>query len=116
VVAAHFGLSFYERRRQAGLLAALARTGPARSVVLGDFNDWLWRSSVQRALADLLPGCTRHKTFPAWLPIAPLDRIYCRPAAILARSWTDETARRASDHLPIIADLDMRCSAPTTNG
>jgi endonuclease/exonuclease/phosphatase family metal-dependent hydrolase len=34
-----------------------------------------------------------------------LDRIYCRPAPALLRSWTDPLARRASDHLPVIAEI-----------
>lgn len=107
VIAVHLGLSFHERRHQARLLAQMARSGPIRSIVLGDFNDWVWRGSVQRALADSMFKRTHHKTFPAWLPLLGLDRIYSRPAPLLIRSWTDPTARHGSDHLPVIADLRM---------
>jgi endonuclease/exonuclease/phosphatase family metal-dependent hydrolase len=105
VVAVHLGLSFRERRRQAELLVQIARRGPATSVVLGDFNDWIWRGSVQRYLATCMEARTHHKTFPAKLPLFALDRIYCRPALILLRSWTDREGRYASDHLPVIADI-----------
>lgn len=108
VVAAHLGLSFRERRHQAAFLARLAYAGPPRCVILGDFNDWVRHGSVQRALGRYLPARTHHKTFPAWLPLLAIDRVYCRPAAALLRSWTDPLARRASDHLPIVAELDMQ--------
>ena len=107
VVAAHLGLRFRERRHQAALLARLGRVGPPQSIMLGDFNDWVWRGSVQCALAVCMDERTHHKTFPAWLPALALDRIYCRPAGILVRSWTDPEARLSSDHLPVIADLSL---------
>lgn len=106
VAAAHLGLSFKERRHQADLLARVAQSGSTPGLILGDFNDWIWRGSVQRALALSMPERTHHRTFPAHMPIVALDRIYCRPAKMLLRSWTDREARRASDHLPVIADLD----------
>jgi endonuclease/exonuclease/phosphatase family metal-dependent hydrolase len=34
-----------------------------------------------------------------------LDRIYCRPGGALVASWTDRSARLASDHLPVLADI-----------
>jgi endonuclease/exonuclease/phosphatase family metal-dependent hydrolase len=73
--------------------------------MLGDFNDWPWRGVVRRTLADALPGRTRLKTYPSWLPMLMLDRIYCRPAEALLRSWTDHRGRRFSDHLPVIGDI-----------
>ena len=106
VVAAHLGLSFRERRHQAAILRKLAQSGPERSVLVGDFNDLIRHGSVQRALAEAMPGRTHHKTFPARLPLLALDRIYCRPSGLLLRSWTDPQARDASDHLPIIAELN----------
>jgi endonuclease/exonuclease/phosphatase family metal-dependent hydrolase len=107
IIATHLGLSFRERRHQARLLADVARGGPKRSIVLGDFNDWLWRGAVERSLSRALPDRTRHLTFPARRPIFDLDRVYARPAGTLLRSWTDPRARLASDHLPVIADLAM---------
>jgi endonuclease/exonuclease/phosphatase family metal-dependent hydrolase len=116
VVAAHLGLRFGERRHQAALLAAMARAAPYPSVVIGDFNDWVAHGSVQRALARWMPDRTRHKTFPARLPCLALDRIYAKPEGVIVRSWTDPRARRASDHLPVIADLDLGSSASPQPG
>ena len=60
-------------------LAKLGRSGPARSLIVGDFNDWIWRGSVQSALAECMAERSHQKTFPAWLPVFALDRVYCRP-------------------------------------
>jgi endonuclease/exonuclease/phosphatase family metal-dependent hydrolase len=81
------------------------------TVVLGDFNDWLWAGSVRKVLARALPGRTRHRTFPSVCPLLHLDRIYCRPREALARGYTDPTARQISDHLPVIADVHVRTGA-----
>jgi hypothetical protein len=40
-----------------------------------------------------------------------LDRIYCRPGKALLRSWIDASARRASDHLPVFAEVDLAAMA-----
>ncbi|WP_119418230.1 endonuclease/exonuclease/phosphatase family protein [Desertibaculum subflavum] len=107
LTAVHLGLRFGERRRQAARLAKIAEPGAAATVMLGDFNEWGWRGPVRRTLAVVMQGRTRHRTFPARWPLLRLDRIYCRPAEALIRSWTDRAAREASDHLPVIADIRM---------
>ena len=108
LVAVHLGLAFSERRRQAQVLADVARSAPSPTVLAGEFNDWIWRGQVNAALLRNLPGRTWHRTFPSFLPLMRLDRIYCNPASALVRSWTDQRARMASDHLPVIADIAMR--------
>jgi endonuclease/exonuclease/phosphatase family metal-dependent hydrolase len=105
VVATHFGLSIAERRTQAKRLVAIARRHPVATVMLGDFNDWFWPGSLRDALRHELPGRTRHATFPSWLPMLRLDRIFCWPPHILRRSFVDRRAWRASDHLPVVADI-----------
>jgi len=105
LAAVHLGLQIRERRQQASRLADIARSAAPISIMLGDFNDWPWRGVVRRTLAHALPGRTRLKTYPSWLPMLMLDRIYCRPAEALLRSWTDHRGRRFSDHLPVIGDI-----------
>ena len=111
VIAVHLGLSLRERHRQARQLATIAASSPLPLVMLGDFNDWLWHGSVQRALREMFPGRSRFRTFPSFLPLFRLDRIYVQPAAMLKSLYVDRTARAASDHLPIIADLDLSAAA-----
>jgi endonuclease/exonuclease/phosphatase family metal-dependent hydrolase len=110
LAAVHLGLKVGERRRQAAQLAEIAESGAVASVMLGDFNDWPWRGCVRRALAEALPARTRHRTYPAWWPLLILDRVYCRPSQAMVRSWIDPAARRISDHLPVIADIQLHAA------
>ncbi len=107
VLATHLGLSLKERRHQASTLLGMLGKMRGPTVALGDFNDWLWTGSVQRTLARALPGVTRHRTFPASMPLFQLDRVYVFPRTALAGSRTDATARALSDHLPVIADISL---------
>ena len=105
VLATHLGLNFAERRNQCRKMVALTTASRLTTVAMGDFNDWMWPGSVQSVLADLLPGRTGHRTFPARFPLLRLDRIYCRPASALLHSRVDLTASDVSDHLPVIATI-----------
>jgi endonuclease/exonuclease/phosphatase family metal-dependent hydrolase len=108
IIATHLGLSLGERRSQAAALLELIGDVAATTVVLGDFNDWLWAGSVRKVLARALPGRTRHRTFPSICPLLHLDRIYCRPREALVGGYTDPAARAISDHLPVIADVVVK--------
>ena len=103
VVATHLGLSMHERYAQAQALAALVNA--PWTIVAGDFNDWFWVKSVRRVLASRCPVRTRLRTFPSRFPVLRLDRIYATPSGTILKAWTDHTARRCSDHLPVIADI-----------
>jgi endonuclease/exonuclease/phosphatase family metal-dependent hydrolase len=106
VIAAHLGLGLSERLRQARLLAALASKGPDCTVMLGDFNDWMSSGAVRRTLRGIFEARTGSRSYPSFAPMLKLDRIYCRPAGLLADHFADRSAWRASDHLPLVADLD----------
>ena len=112
VVATHFGLSMRERRAQLSkILPHLLDRGPDLTVVCADFNEWLPYSSVHRTLSRALGAAPAVRTFPSRLATLPLDRIYAAPLETLVsiRSVTSADARRASDHLPVVADfrIDM---------
>ena len=107
LVAAHFGLSLSERRRQARRLVAIARQHSMTTVMLGDFNEWFWPASLRGALGRELPARTRYATFPSWYPLLHLDRIFCWPPGAMRASFVDRGARRASDHLPVVADISL---------
>lgn len=111
LIATHLGLSVRERRSQTRTLLRLAGDGSATTVVMGDFNDWFWPGSVRSALSRELPGHTRYRTFPSWWPVMRFDRVYCRPQQALIRSYIDRSARSISDHLPVIADVEVGAAA-----
>ena len=107
IFSTHFGLRIRERQWQAVRLANLVAPIDGPVLVMGDFNEWAWRGAVDRALAPILPGRTRHRSYPARRPSFALDRIYCRPAPMLGKSCTDLASREASDHLALIAEINL---------
>jgi endonuclease/exonuclease/phosphatase family metal-dependent hydrolase len=110
ILAAHLGLRVGERRFQVRqILDYLDSVRHTMVVVLGDFNDWLPGRSVVHALDDRLGKPPRPASFPVQWPIVPLDRIWVNPATALRRIFTHATptARRASDHFPVVADVDV---------
>ena len=114
IVAAHLGLRVRERRFQVQqLLSYLDSVRHSLVIVLGDFNDWLPGRTAAHVLDQRLGAAARLRSFPSSRPVLPLDRIWIRPVSLLRRMFvhTSALARRASDHLPVVADLDLR---PTT--
>ncbi len=105
VIATHLGLSVKERNAQLRALLDLVGKTTSTTVMLGDFNDWIWAGSVRNVLRGVLPGRTRFRTFPSFCPILRLDRVYCRPAQALVGGFVDPEGRAVSDHLPVFADV-----------
>jgi endonuclease/exonuclease/phosphatase family metal-dependent hydrolase len=108
VVVTHLGLRRSERREQGQrLIAHLSECQAAVSVLMGDFNEWFASSAALRRLHRLFGRPTSVSTFPSLFPLMSLDRIWLRPTDALRglRAHRSRTARIASDHLPIIADL-----------
>lgn len=109
VIACHLGLRVYERRHQiARLLELAAMSANLPIVLLGDFN--VWRRGT--ALCDLdryFAMSDSPATFPSPLPLIALDRIWVSPASacVELRAHKSRTARMASDHLPLVATLDI---------
>lgn len=110
VVATHLGLRPAERRDQVQQLLHLFRERPHdRSVLLGDLNEWfLWGRPLRR-LHRHFRETPSLATFPSWLPVLALDRIWTHPRAMLKRLEVHRTplARMASDHLPLVATLAL---------
>ncbi len=114
VLATHFGLHAAERRLQANrLMATLGEPSsvgrrPAHVVLLmGDLNEWRGRSGAIRVLDWRLGPTAAPRTFPSWLPVLPLDRIYADGPAVLrdVSVYRSPLARLASDHLPLVGRL-----------
>ena len=119
----HLGLSGMERKfqlkrfLQRSPFAHLHQRAPI--LVGGDFND-VWGTLGKKILAPAgLRGAPRRIfTFPAYAPIRALDAFYVRgdlEITHLQRSSLN-LARRASDHLPLIADCHLTAlSRPPRN-
>ena len=110
VVATHLGLRPAERRDQVTQLLHLFKERPHdRSVLLGDLNEWfLWGRPLRR-LHRHFRETPAMATFPSKMPLLALDRIWAHPHSMLRRLEVHKTtlARRASDHLPLVATLQL---------
>jgi endonuclease/exonuclease/phosphatase family metal-dependent hydrolase len=105
----HLGLAGFERTIQLKRVLTskvLKHTRHDTGVILaGDYND-VWGSLGRRLLEPqgFKAACQRRRTFPAVLPMRPLDRVYYRGRLNLDHSFASRTqiARQASDHLPLV--------------
>ncbi|WP_129793726.1 endonuclease/exonuclease/phosphatase family protein [Sphingosinicella sp. CPCC 101087] len=109
VVGMHLDLSGLWRRRQAhAILAHLAeREDRLPTVLMGDLNEWSSRGGCLRDFATHHQFAPCGRSFHARRPIAQLDRIMVSPDLEIVDSGAHDsaTARRASDHLPVWAQL-----------
>ena len=108
VIGTHLGLIRRYRERQ---LETLAQSVPdaANAVILGDFNEW----SQKRGLEALGPGfsvLSPGHSFHAARPVVGLDRVAHGQGLEIVDAGVDQSkrARKASDHLPIWADIQPR--------
>jgi endonuclease/exonuclease/phosphatase family metal-dependent hydrolase len=109
VVGMHLDLSGLWRRRQAhAILAHLsARSGEPPTVLMGDLNEWSVRGGCLRDFGQHHQFAECGRSFHARRPIAQLDRIMVSEDLEIVESGAHQsaTARKASDHLPIWAEL-----------
>jgi endonuclease/exonuclease/phosphatase family metal-dependent hydrolase len=110
-VSTHLGLSSRQRTRHVGeLVSGLRRmVGSDAAVVLGvdayEAPDGPVGQSLSSWLADADPRGAA--TFPAAAPRVRIDQLWCSARVIVARAGVPVLDRtpRASDHLPVVADL-----------
>lgn len=106
LIAAHLGLRRSDRRAQwARIAEAMRAAAPAPVLAIGDFNEWRAKRGF-----EALSGFEIHApgpSFPARAPLGRLDRIVAGPGLRLSRMGVFDSplSRRASDHLPIWADV-----------
>lgn len=110
VVATHLSLVDRTRQRQVKSLLQHPHLHAGPAVLLGDMNAWRQCKATQE-LNDVME---RHhnrnwpSTFPAPAPVLALDRVYAHRAKVLSVEAHDTPAsRRASDHLPVVARLEL---------
>jgi len=115
VIATHLGLRPSERRYQVQkiLSSTTDDEGETLTVLLGDINEWFLPGRPLRWLHARFGYGPSVRTFPAQFPLLSLDRIWAHPPAALShvRAHSSGEARRASDHLPVVAELAMQLPA-----
>jgi endonuclease/exonuclease/phosphatase family metal-dependent hydrolase len=117
IINTHFGLWRRERMAQARTLAGDEWLGSvtcraAPSLLAGDFN----AGPRSRAYGILAEGLSKRAltipvrpTFPARFPVLRLDHIFANPKARIIGYEVIDTplARQASDHLPLLATVEL---------
>ena len=111
VIATHLGLRRSERRFQwRRLMVAIAEGSMDMPlVVLGDMNEWYRRASTLKEAHVAFGQPPSPVGFPSFAPFLALTRIWVRPCAAIESidAHRSELTRRASDHLPLKAVLDL---------
>ena len=109
VVVTHLGLRRGERDEQAHRLIAAIGKGVQPTLLAGDINEWLMPRRALRTLHTHFGESRARATFPSAAPLLALDRIWTSPPSLLrqVRVHRSRLARRASDHLPLIAEVQL---------
>lgn len=112
VVATHLSLVGAFRKRQIDSLTSQlhgAHGHDIPTVILGDLNEWREWSDSMKILHPRYRIISPGRSFPAAMPAISLDRIVTGPGLVvhLAGVHRSETARIASDHLPVWAELSF---------
>lgn len=110
IVATHLGLLPGERRRQIRhLLQLVGKDSRLPTVLLGDLNEWFLWGRPLRWMHRHFQSTPAPATFPSGHPFLALDRIWVEPRRALRNisAHRSAIARVASDHLPIVADIEF---------
>lgn len=110
VIATHLALADRTRHRQVRTLLDHPDLQTAPTLLLGDMNAWRQCKATQ-ALDE--EAREHHNldwppSFPSAAPMLALDRVYARGVEVTAlRAHSSRAAQRASDHLPVIAQVRL---------
>lgn len=112
VAVASTHLALVDRTRELQVRSLLEHPqlqGPG--VLLGDMNAWR-RCPATRQLDRELSALHHNRewpaTFPSGRPVLALDRVYARGAHVLElRTHASRAARCGSDHLPLVATVEL---------
>jgi len=120
VISTHLGVHRVERGMQSRELTGEGWLGSAElkspHLLCGDLNAVPHASTYRRFASKLrdaqraLPGHRPRATFPSRLPVLRLDHVFVSRDLMVRGAhvpWNG-VSRRASDHLPLIIDLELR--------
>jgi endonuclease/exonuclease/phosphatase family metal-dependent hydrolase len=120
----HLGLAEVERRWQVNHLLhhhLFQEAAHLPTLIAGDFNDWrntlAYHTFNHHRFAQATTPYFKFRSFPAFLALASLDRVFYRGALAVhdARVVRTPLARKASDHLPVVLDFQLHAQ-PSANG
>ena len=108
-IGTHLGLRPFERRLQTRKILEYIGKKEKKDLTLlcGDINEWFLWGRPLRWLHKRFNRSPSPATFPTFLPILSLDRIWATPSDAIKKIHVhkNSASRIASDHYPIFADL-----------
>ncbi len=113
----HLGLGESERQWQVRHLLtheSYCALQDTPTLVVGDFNDW--RNTLHRGvlaeqgLTQVTAPPSKFRSFPAYMPVGALDKAFACRRIVIERAHVvkSDMARRASDHLPLVVDFNVK--------
>lgn len=105
VIGAHLALTPGMRREQIRVLCTHASSSDAPTIIAGDFNHW-GKKLPAGPHEVVTPGLSFHSR----RQVAALDRfiLFGGVTALGSKVHSSLTARRASDHLPVVLDCEIK--------
>ncbi|WP_035255619.1 endonuclease/exonuclease/phosphatase family protein [Desulfatiglans anilini] len=111
VVGTHLGLERRERSQQIQVILKEIETHNDGEplILMGDLNEWNPASAMRRLLRRRFGAQPAPAAYPSRFPMLALDRILIRPRRALEGIHVFKSclARRASDHLPVVANIRL---------
>lgn len=113
VIGTHLSLSYLERRSEAQNLLRLMRAVEYEEhyplFLMGDINEWQWRSRLLSFLDSAMVSLPCAATFPAIFPLLKLDRIWYDATHLKVHAHRLKTTelQRMSDHLPLLVEAEF---------
>jgi len=111
IVATHLALADRTRHRQVRALLDHPELRTAPTLLLGDMNAWRKCKATQTLDAEFdLEHNNRDwpASFPSAAPVFALDRVYSRGVEVVdVSAHMSRAAQRASDHLPVVAQVRL---------
>ncbi|MHA3978552.1 endonuclease/exonuclease/phosphatase family protein [Halovulum sp. GXIMD14794] len=112
LIVTHLSLSQVLRIAQMRTIGQYLHRRPEQpTILIGDLNEWRpWGglAFARQIVGHPLTGPAK-ASFPAARPFLPLDRVMCTPPArvLSLQTLRSEAILETSDHLPLIADIDL---------
>lgn len=110
IIVTHFGLKSRERKYQINrLIKVIDSDDLSNTIFMGDINEWLPFGYCVRRMSEYLSSIPCVKSYPSYLPVFALDRIWTgkKIRTYLSGVHKSSLSKIASDHLPVKAVMDI---------
>ena len=111
IAATHLALVDRTRERQIRTLLDHPHLASGAAVLVGDMNAWRPTAAsreLDSAYAQQHHNAAWPASYPSVRPVLALDRLYARGARVVRiEAHTSAAARRGSDHLPVVATVEV---------